>query len=221
VFVQLQEALAEASPTEPPWLPAPAAAALGHMLHSSVLRAGGRTAEAAMQLGQAEELIESALAVAKVSWTSCENDIAPGILARASVYLHMRAIAGEHRTLAALLSSDYVSASKHALQLALALQRFPRSLHLRSQSVAMLLGHYAHSTGDHEMAIALFETVLHSDSAVNMHRLAAISASLSELQHGDGEEAIGAALKHLEGQGIVDVSALQALPTHERYSSLY
>lgn len=140
VFVQLQEALSGASAEESTWLPAPAAAALGHMLHSAVLRAAGRPAEAAMQMGQAEELVESSLAATRLSWNASEDDLASGLLEPAAVYLHLRCMAGEHRMLAALLSADFSSAARHAAQLGAALQRFPRALKARGPSIAMLLG---------------------------------------------------------------------------------
>lgn len=76
-------------------------------------------------------------------------------------------------------------------------------------------GHYAHSIGEVELAISLFLHVLNSD-ATHLHRLATVSAALSELQRRDGEDAVDAALGHLGDLGMADATALHTLPTHER-----
>lgn len=140
IFTQMQESLNNVPVTTRGWLPSPAAAALGHLLHASVLRSAGKGSAAVVQLGQAEELVDQAIALANVDWNAGEGDIAGTTLAGVRVYLRLKASIIEQRAVAALLSTDLMVAAKYGAELMSALQRYPRTLRCQAASACMLLG---------------------------------------------------------------------------------
>lgn len=220
VFSQLQESLSSVAghPVEVEgggWLPDPAAAALGYMLHGAVLRAAGKGSAAAVQLGQAEELVEQALAHLKINTAKSQEHMIPlGLLGPGTVYIRLKLALGEQRTLAALVSTDLSTAAAHAADVIRLIEAFPTTLRKQVPSCCMLLGQYAHTIGEYDMAILLFGAVLKSNGngGRNMHTLAALSAALSELHRSDD---VNAAYEWLVDANLVPTS-LHDMPTHEK-----
>lgn len=206
VFSHLQEALTDVSESasSPCWLSASAASALGHMIHSSVLRAAGKGSEAALQLGQAEEILDATLTHHGIVWEKTETDIAASMLIRVRVLVLLRLVALEHRTLAALLSTDLSNAVTSILALSTALERYPSILRCRQPSIAMIIGQYAHITGEYEIAASLFGALAMNSCDSAMKRLAAASVALVELQRHSGKLALSEANKWLELEGSMD-----------------
>lgn len=216
------------------------------MLHAAVLRAAGRGSAAAMQLGQAEEVLENILSSAGVTWSAAERDIPPMVKHSMHIYIHLRALAGEHRAVASLLATDFTSTAQHILHLLGAIQRYPSMLSSRIPSIAMLVGHYAHSTKEYDAAVKLFKGMLSSPLAlagtttadtphsgargvsVEMrdgkgdglrHRaVAAVCCALSQLHQGQGQDVLDSARRTLESNHL-DSAALNTatdMPTHEK-----
>ena len=217
VFTQLQQALSSAGLDGNGWLPGPAAAALGYVMHGAVLRAGGKGSAAAVQLAQGEELVDQALGHLRLDIRKNESEITPGVLVNGTVYLRLKAALSEQRALAALLSTDLASAARHAADVVHLIQRFPTVLKDQASSACMLLAHYMHTVGEYDLALSLFDAVLNS-STKSMHKLAALSAAITELEKNKENEGITAAVAWLERQNLLP-SSLQGLPSHEKATS--
>jgi tetratricopeptide (TPR) repeat protein len=217
VFIQLQQALSSAGLEGNGWLPGPAAAALGYMMHGAVLRAGAKGSAAAVQLGQAEELVDQALSHLRLDLKKSENDVVPSVLVNGTVYLRLKVALSEQRALAALLSTDLASAARHSAEVVHLIQRFPSVLKDQASSACMLLAHYMHTLGEYDLALSLFDAVLHS-STKSLYKLAALSAAITELEKNSGDEGLAAAATWLEGQYLVP-PLLQGLPSHEKAAS--
>jgi tetratricopeptide (TPR) repeat protein len=202
LFSRLQDVvLQSASEEQSCWLPAPAMAALGHMIHATILRASGKSNAAAVQLGQAEEVLDGALAHFRVDWERGEEVIAANVLQNVQVFLSLRAVALEHRIMVALIATDLSTAATHLAALASALQRFPVALKSRQQSFGMILGQYAHMTGDNDVALTMFALVA-AHGSVPLKHLAAASAALTELQRATDVDAANRAQRWLERHGL-------------------
>ncbi|KAG7673583.1 hypothetical protein Ndes2526B_g02968 [Nannochloris sp. 'desiccata'] len=217
VFTQLQQALSGASLDGNGWLPGPAAAALGYMMHGAVLRAAGKGSAAAVQLGQGEELVDQALGHLRLDIRKTESEVAPGVLVNGTVYLRLKAALSEQRALAALLSTDLAGAARHSADAVHLIQRFPSVLKDQASSACMLLAHYMHTLGEYDLALSLFDAVLNS-STKSMHKLAALSAAMTELEKNSEDEGLTAAAAWLEGQNLIP-SSLQGLPSHVKATS--
>lgn len=140
VFTQFQEALSDATLDGGGWLPSPAAAALGYMLHAAVLRKAAKGSAAAVPLGQAEELVEQALAHLHIDINGGESDVAPGVLVKGTVYLQLMAALMEQRAQTAMVTTDLQGAARCIVQLMTLLQRFPTVTQKQIPSACMLLG---------------------------------------------------------------------------------
>ena len=80
-----------------------------------------------------------------------------------------------------------------------------------------MTGHYAHTLGEYNLAISLFGTVINSPTR-HLHKLASLSAALSELQRSttiDDSEAFSAAKAWLDAQNL-SPTTLQNVATHEK-----
>ena len=174
MFAHVQLSLNAASMEGGGWLPGPAAAALSYMLHAGVLRAAAKGSAAAVQLSQAEELIEQVLAHMRVNTSEGESAVAPNVLANAAIYLRLKAALAEQRTLAALVSTDLMSAARHAVEVVQIHQAFPTILKKQFPSACMLLGKQQHKIDKpiHHVCylIILIKTnTMHSNLQVIMH----------------------------------------------------
>lgn len=221
VFGHLQETLADRNLSnqdhESCWLSMASTSALGHMIHSAVLRSGGKGSAAAVQLGQAEEILDGALAQNGISWEKTEEDIPTSVLFKVRDVLQLRLVAMEHRALAALLSTDLSTAAEMILASFQALRRYPTILECRKPSVAMIMGQYAHTTCEFSLAISLFAAVASNVKSPAIQRLAASSAALSELQKSSGSESYHHAQKWLQfEQSTSSRHETDSIPTADR-----
>jgi tetratricopeptide (TPR) repeat protein len=217
VFTQLQQALSGAGLDGNGWLPGPAAAALGYMMHGAVLRAAAKGSAAAVQLGQGEELVDQALGHLRLDIRKTESEIAPGVLVNGTVYLRLKSALSEQRALAALLSTDLASAARHCADVVHLVQRFPTVLKDQTSSACMLVAHYMHTLGEYDLALSLFKAVLNSPTK-SMHKLAALSAAMTELEKDKDDAGVDAAATWLEDHNLLP-SSLMGLASHEKATS--
>lgn len=220
IFVRLQESLHDELANQDLWLPSPAASALGHLLHCSVLRSHGKGSAAAIHLGQAEEIIDQGFEHCKVCWTKSENEYSMPTLFESKTYLQLKAVALEQQALSALMSVDLSGAAGHCLDLISSLQRFPSILSSRSPSVCIVFGHYMFAVNEFGLASDLFASVLDISNAKHLHRLAALALCLSIIQMGDDGKAKHT-LQGLQHLNLNEPLELHGLRSHERYGRNY
>lgn len=164
-----------------------------------------------MQLGQAEELVEAALAHLGVTVAAGEGALAPGVAVAAAPYLRLYVALAEQRALAALVATDFSGAARYAEAAVAAIRLFPQLLRPQAPSAAALLGHYAASLGDRTLAVSMFDAVTAS-SAVQLHRLASLAAALAEVDSGDAD----AAAARLQAAGLAAPFTGDEMPAHEK-----
>jgi hypothetical protein len=218
VLLQVEEALADSPEALGgcyPALPPAAGAALGHLMHASLLRGAGKGSKCAMYLARAEEIIDAGLAAAGVEWGAGEAALRPPARVDARLLLSLRLLVAEQRALAALVATDLAGAARHAAEVLAAVKRFPGVLAAHAAAAHMLAGHYAQAVGSHGAAAAHFGATLRAGPP-RARKMAALAMASAELaREGGGDLAsVGAAL---EAHGLdTNPASLQALPSHER-----
>jgi hypothetical protein len=219
LFVRLQESLHDEVANQDLWLSSPAASALGHLLHCSLLRSHGKGSAAAIHLGQAEEIIDQELVHSKICWTKPENELSMPTLFESKIYFQLKAVALEQQALSAIISVDLSGAAGHCLDLLKSLQRFPSILNSRVPSVCIVFGHYLFAVNEFGLAGNLFGTVLDVPNARHLHHLAALALCLSIIQTGDDSKAKHT-LQNLQHLHLSEPLELHGLRSHERYDHI-
>ncbi|KAI7844936.1 hypothetical protein COHA_001583 [Chlorella ohadii] len=221
LLVSLQQLLGEVAgqPWGYTWLPPPAIAALGNLLHASLLRSLGKGPLAATHLLAAQETVEQQLAALKINLEATEAELGMQAIWQGRIYCHLRVLAAEQQVLQALGASRFAQAAEQLAALTALLDRFPQMLHDCVPATQMLLGHYAHSLGQFSAACAHFKAVLASD-ATPLHDTALLAAALSELQADVGPAGLRAATDLLEQRGLTELPHVLSLPVHDRTAAL-
>ncbi|PRW61370.1 MAU2 chromatid cohesion factor-like protein [Chlorella sorokiniana] len=201
------------------WLPPPAIAALGSLLHASLLRSLGKGALAATHLLAAQEAVEQQLTALRINMEASEADLGMQAIWQGRIYCHLRVLVAEQQVLQALGASRFAQAAEQLAALTALLDRFPSLLHDCVPATQMLLGHYAHSLGHYAEACTYFKAVLASDAAP-LHDTALLAAALAELQADAGPAGLRTATDLLEQRGLTELPHVLSLPVHDRTAAL-
>lgn len=221
LLMSLQQLLGEVAgePWGYAWLPPPAIAAVGSLLHASLLRSLGKGALAATHLLAAQEAVEQQLAALKINMEGTEAELGMQAIWQGRIYCHLRVLVAEQQVLQALTASRFAQAAEWLSALTALLDRFPQMLHDCVPSTQLLLGFYAHSLGHYKAACTYFKAVLASD-AIPLHDTALLAAALAELQADAGPAGLRAATDLLEQRGLTALPHVLSLPVHDRTAAL-
>lgn len=191
------------------WAPLGAVVAAASILHAGVLRGAGKPARAALQLGNAEEVLEESLRAIKVDMDEQnEKSLSSKALLASKCYLLLRVVVLHERTLLSLLTSNFTSSVaflKHAI---LTIEKFPETLASMAPNTHFLCGLYLHSVGDWCASKIHFKHVITLNVGADITRLAALGAALCDLEIG-GDGAAGRALESLSLGGATLEDAAQ------------